>query len=53
MFSIQIAKHAFKKKFLHALVLCHRNLGVFGEGSKMLKMTLSKQVEGFVFEVSK
>ena len=68
MFSIQIAKHAFKKdvftcfgsvpqkllsmllkkKFLHALVLCHRNLGVFGEGSKMFKMTLSKQVEGLV-----
>ena len=66
MFSIQMAKHAFKKdvftcfgsvpqkllnmllkkKFLHTLVLCHRNLGVFGEGSKMFKMTLSKQVKG-------
>ena len=33
-----------KKKFLHALVLGHRNLGVFGEGWKMFKMTLSKQV---------
>ena len=41
-----------KKNFLHALVLCHKNLGVFGEGWKMFKMTLSKQVEGLVFEVS-
>ena len=44
----EIAKHAFKKEVLTCFVLCHRNLGVFGEGSKMFKMTLGKQVEGLV-----
>ena len=42
-----------KRKLLHASVLCHRKLGVFGEGWKMFKMTLNKKTEGAVFEVSK
>ena len=52
-FPYKMLSMLLKRKFLHASVLCHRKLGVFGEGWKMFKMTLRKKIEGLVFEVSK